>query len=158
MSCRVSLTQRVVICSVSCLWGGFVCLEAHINPPNFFMPPLTVNDSQPASRQREIPIMSDMPRPTLADASLVKACKSRMDAIVLCVQLSHYSHEAIAEMLSIDKGHWSRIMQGRAHFPDAKSVKLMELCGNYAPMQYEAMACGFELLDKSLLKALRAAA
>ena len=33
----------------------------------------------------------------------------------------------------------------RAHFPDAKSCDLMRLCGNIAPIQYEAHAMGYEL-------------
>ena len=59
-------------------------------------------------------------------------------------------------------------MQDRAHFPDAKSCDLMRLCGNIAPMQYEAHAMGYELAHdekaervrqlKSELAALAAAA
>lgn len=102
-----------------------------------------------------MPLLGQLPQPVLADWNAVKACANRMDAIRLCVQLSRYSHEAICGILGIDKGHWTRIMQGRAHFPDAKSIRLMELCGNYAPLQFEAWACGFELVDKRLLRALK---
>lgn len=95
--------------------------------------------------QREMPFLSEVKQPVLVADALLQHCKHRLDAIRLCVQLSSLANETIAEKLGIDKGHFSRIMQGKAHFPDSKSIELMMLCGNYAPMQYEAMACGFEL-------------
>lgn len=95
--------------------------------------------------QREMPFISITTQPVMVDTALLTHCKNRLDAIRLCVQLSNFSNEVIAEQLTIDKGHFSRIMQGKAHFPDAKSIDLMMLCGNYAPMQFEAMKCGFLL-------------
>jgi hypothetical protein len=95
--------------------------------------------------QREMTFLSEAKKPEMVDVALLQHCKNRLDAIRLCVQLSNFSNEVIAEQLSIDKGHFSRIMQGKAHFPDAKSIDLMMLCGNYAPMQFEAMKCGFLL-------------
>jgi hypothetical protein len=58
------------------------------------------------------------------------------------MQLSSLTHAYIAETLAIDPGHLSRILSGQAHFPDTKSVQLMELCGNLAPVQFEMMAMG----------------
>jgi hypothetical protein len=95
--------------------------------------------------QREMPFLAQAKQPVMVADALLSTCKHRLDAIRLCVQLSSLSNEVIAESLVIDKGHFSRIMQGKAHFPDCKSVNLMYLCGNYAPMQYEAMECGFQL-------------
>lgn len=95
--------------------------------------------------QREMPFLSSTNPPKDAPIDLVISCRHRLDAIRLCVQLSHFSHETVAKELGIDKGHFSRIMQGKAHFPDAKSIDLMHLCGNYAPLQYEAYICGFQL-------------
>lgn len=95
--------------------------------------------------QREIPMMSAVRRPKEVDPQLLEMCRHRLDAIRLCIQLSGLTHETISDQLGMDKGHLCRILQGRAHFPDAKSVKLMELCGNIAPMQYEAMAMGYQL-------------
>lgn len=97
--------------------------------------------------QREMPFISSTKQPVMVDTALLAHCKHRLDAIRLCVQLSNFSNEVIAEQLTIDKGHFSRIMQGKAHFPDAKSIDLMMLCGNYAPMQFEAMKCGFLLQE-----------
>lgn len=95
--------------------------------------------------QREMPFLSQVKQPVMVADALLTTCKHRLDAIRLCVQLSSLSNEVIAENLGIDKGHFSRIMQGKAHFPDSKSIDLMILCGNYAPMQYEAMMLGFNL-------------
>ncbi len=46
-------------------------------------------------------------------------------------------------------------MQDRAHFPDAKSCDLMRLCGNIAPMQYEAHAMGYELTQDEKAERVR---
>lgn len=77
-----------------------------------------------------------------APQELIEACRHRLDAIRLAVQLSGMSNEYLCSELGIDRGHWSRIMQGHAYFPDTKSIALMELCGSYAPLQYELWALG----------------
>lgn len=97
-------------------------------------------------------LMGEMPNPQMVPDDLIRRCKNRLDAIRLCVQLASCSHEVIAESLGIDKGHWTRMMQGKAYFPDHKSISLMERCGNYAPMQFEAMACGFRLVEERELE------
>ena len=94
----------------------------------------------------------------LADWALVQKCKDRLEAIQLCVQLSGYSYQEVAKQVGIDKGNFTRMMQGRANFPDRKSIRLMRVCKNYAPLQYEAWACDFELLDKTLIQAIKARA
>lgn len=95
--------------------------------------------------QREIPIFQAAPAPEMVPVELMKMCRSKLDAIRLCVQLSRLTHSTIQDELGIDKGHWTRMMQGRAHFPTNKEGELMRLCGNYAPLQFEAAASGFEL-------------
>ena len=99
--------------------------------------------------QREIPMLAGLRKPALVSDELVLSCRGRLDAIRLCIQLSRFPHQAIAEKLGIDKGHSSRIMQGQAHFPDDKANDLMRLCGNFAPLQYEAMTNGFELHERA---------
>lgn len=99
--------------------------------------------------QREMPLMGLAKRVENAPMELVRNCRHRLDAIRLCVQLSSMSHEHVAETLGIDKGHWSRILQGQAHFPDTKTLDLMDVCGNYAPVQWEAWATGHELVERS---------
>ena len=95
--------------------------------------------------QREMPMLAQMESPGRVREDIIAQCDTLLDAIHICVQLAKIPHKAVAKRLGIDPGHFTRMMQGRAHFPDAKSVELMRVCGNYAPMQYEAWACGFQL-------------
>lgn len=106
--------------------------------------------------QRQIPVMGEVRQVKDAPVELVKMCDDELDAIRLCIQLSRYSHDFIRERLSIDKGHFSRMMQGKAGFPTAKRVDLMNLCGNRAPAQYEAMRLGCELVELSKDAQIRA--
>lgn len=102
--------------------------------------------------QREMPWLAATKKPEKAPAELVERCANRLEAIQLCVQLSKLSNERICLALGIDKGHWTRMMQGRAWFPDPLSVDLMRLCGNLAPLQYEAWALGYELYEDAKAK------
>jgi hypothetical protein len=102
--------------------------------------------------QREIPIVGEVRRPSMAPWELVKACRNRLDAIILCIQLSRLSQGEVAKRLGLDKGHLTRILQGLAYFPDQKSVELMQVCRNYAPMQFEVMATGHEIYENPLAK------
>lgn len=99
--------------------------------------------------QREMPMMAGVRGPVMASRELIEMRRNRLEAIQLCVQLSGLSNEYICSHLGIDRGHWTRMMQGRAYFPDTKSIELMQVCGNYAPLQYEAWAMGFELQERS---------
>lgn len=114
---------------------------------------MSVHQSQP-SANREIPILSASRVPAPVPMELLSKCKNRLDAIRLCVQLSGYSNEALCKMLGIDKSHWTRMMQGRASFPDTKSVELMYLCGNCAPTQYEAWKLHMRLEKEDLQEKL----
>ena len=108
-----------------------------------------LDDRGTLENQREMPMLGEARRPTLAPWELVKACKHELAAVHLCIQLSGFTDEVVAERLGIDKGHMSRIMRGRAHFPSRKITALMDLCGNYAPLQYLSWACGFDLQERS---------
>jgi hypothetical protein len=96
----------------------------------------TGNHSQPV--QRDIGGVSDVTvEPVAVDMALIKMCRNELDAVNLCIDMSHMSDEALCFRLGIDKGHWSRMRKGRAHFPTAKRLDLMQLAGNFAPLQYE---------------------
>lgn len=103
--------------------------------------------TQVAPSQRQIIPVAEVPRPRKIEGALLQTCGSLLDAIHLCIHLSRLPHYAIAEKLGVDKGHWTRMMQGQAHFPTNKINSLMQLCGNFAPMQYLAQAAGFELFE-----------
>ena len=88
-----------------------------------------------------------VPRPKRVREELLNSCDSLLDAIHLCVQIGRLPHYAVAERLGIDKGHWARMMQGQAHFPTNKIQSLMEVCGNYAPLQWQNQAAGFQMFE-----------
>lgn len=105
--------------------------------------------------QREIPMLAEMSRPQRVQDYVLDGCESLLDAIHICVQVGKLPHYAIAQRLGIDKGHWARMMQGQAHFPTNKIEQLMQVCGNYAPLQWMARECGFQVYRDP--KELRAA-
>lgn len=106
--------------------------------------------------QREIPLMAEMRKPKAVEDQLIRACRSELDSLNLCMNLSGLSDEAIRDALVIDKGHFSRLRKGRGNFPPNKRIALMELCGNRAPAQYEAMRLNCELTDLSKEAQIRA--
>jgi transcriptional regulator with XRE-family HTH domain len=99
------------------------------------------------SGQREIPILSITRAPVEVDWALIAKCNDEQDALLLCVHLSRLSNEEIARQLGIDKSHWTRIMQGRGNLPARKRTPLMSICGNIAPIQFEAMRFGRQLKE-----------
>jgi hypothetical protein len=100
-------------------------------------------------QQREMPFLAVVSGPQEVPLEFVKACSSELEALNLCMNLSRFSDEAIRDHLGIDKGHFSRIRKGRGNFPPNKRVALMELCGNLAPVQYEAWRLGRDLVERS---------
>ena len=109
------------------------------------------NDSQ-----RLIPCMSPLRPVAEVEPAFIQSCRSELDALNLCMNLSGLSDETIRDALGIDKGHFSRIRKGRGNFPPNKRVSLMTLCGNRAPVQYEAMRLNCEVVDLSKDAQIRA--
>ena len=68
---------------------------------------------------------------------------------MLCIQLSRMSHEAVCDQLGIDKGHFSRMLSGRANFSVRKINTLARVCGNVALLQWMANDLGYELTRKA---------
>lgn len=99
------------------------------------------------SGQREIPILGIAKNPSELDWALIAKCADEQDALLLCVHMSRLANEEIARRLGIDKSHWTRIMQGRGNLPARKRTQLMSICGNIAPIQYEAMRFGRQLKE-----------
>ena len=99
--------------------------------------------------QREIPCLSEARKCVDVPIELIKACKDELAALNLCMNLSNLSDEAIRDALGIDKGHFSRLRKGRGNFPANRRLKLMALCGNRAPVQFEALHLNCDLVEKS---------
>lgn len=92
--------------------------------------------------QRAWALPAAMEKPAPVDESLIAQCDTLLDAILLCVHLSRVPSGTIAKRLGVDPGHWTRILQGQAHFPTNKMKSLMDLCRNLAPLQWLARAAG----------------
>lgn len=107
-------------------------------------------------QQREMPVMAAMRSPSDIPIEFIRVCKDELAALNLCMNLSNLSDETIRDTLNIDKGHFSRLRKGRGNFPANKRVALMELCGNRAPVQYEAWRLNCELVDLSKDAQIRA--
>lgn len=102
--------------------------------------------------QRHLPLLAERVRPSRIEDELLASADTLLEAIHLCVHLSKLPHWKLAEILGIDRGHWTRIMQGKAHFPTNRVLTLMEVCGNYAPLQWMAKNSGFELFEDAKAK------
>lgn len=102
--------------------------------------------------QRHLAFVGEASKPSKVDPLRLNMCDSLLDAIHLCIHMSHLPHYAIAERLGVDRGHWTRMMQGQAHFPTNKITMLMETCGNYAPLQWLAIASGFDVFEDAKAK------
>lgn len=106
------------------------------------------NESQPRTTQTEMPLLGPVRSVGFAPWALIERCRDPLDAVRLCVQLSGQSNESIAAALGIDKGHFTRMMQGRAHFPTRKLGALMRTCGNLAVVQCLAADFGLRLIEQ----------
>lgn len=100
--------------------------------------------------QREITLLAVMQKPSVIEWSLIAKCNDEIEALQLCVQLSRYKYEVLAEKLGIDKGHFTRIMQGQGHLPARKRTQLMSICGNLAPVQFDCLRFGLKLKEEDL--------
>jgi len=95
--------------------------------------------------------------PQDVDIKLIQQCKSARQALALCVRLSELTDEEVARRLGISKGYLSKILSGRAQLDGDRRIKLMRICANRAPLQYEAWAMGTNLSGRSPEDILREA-
>jgi hypothetical protein len=92
-------------------------------------------------------MLAQMEGPGKVRDDIIAQCDTLLDAIHICIQLARLPHKAIAKRLGIDPGHWTRMMQGQAHFPTNKMKDLMDVCRNYAPLQWLAMHMGMKVFE-----------
>lgn len=86
-------------------------------------------------------------RPQLLERNLIKQCPDGVSAIRLAVQISGHKNEFVADLLNIDRAQFSRIMNGRHHFPANQYGNLMWLSGSAAPAQFFAYQAGYDLKE-----------
>lgn len=99
--------------------------------------------------QRQLVFLTEARKAVDVPIDFIKACKDELAALNLCMNLSNLSDETIREELGIDKGHFSRMRKGRGNFPANKRLHLMAICGNRAPVQFEALHLNCDLVEKS---------
>ena len=95
--------------------------------------------------QREMPLLSIAPAPARAPDYLVGAPRGLLQAVRVCINTSGLSDEAVCSHLGIDKGHFSRMLHGRANLPLDKLGDLMRLTGSLLPLQVLAHEMGCEV-------------
>ena len=98
--------------------------------------------------QRQLPgMLGECRQCASVDAHMIEACRNARQALSLCVRLSGFTDEHVAEMVGISKGYMSKVLNGRASLDGDRRLRLMDVCGNRAPAQYEAYRLGCELQD-----------
>jgi transcriptional regulator with XRE-family HTH domain len=91
------------------------------------------------------------------DMGLIKGLRNARQALSLCVRSSGHTDEYVAEQLHISKGYLSKILSGQAQLDGDRRIKLMHICGNRAPLQYEAWAMGIHTMERDPQELLREA-
>lgn len=88
---------------------------------------------------------------------VITGIQSMTKAIQMCIDVSGRDEKFVYMDLGIDKGNWSRMMSGQAHFPHEKLEALMDLCGNDIPLQWLAWrrGKGLHLLESEQQRMLR---
>jgi hypothetical protein len=88
---------------------------------------------------------------------VITAQRTMLNAVMTRISVSGRDAKAIYIDLEIDKGHWSRIMDAKAHFPIDKLERLMDLCGNDIPLQWLAWrrGKGLHLLESEQQRLIR---
>ena len=73
---------------------------------------------------------------------VVASYPSRTDAMLRAIEWAGLSDGEVADTLKIDRGQWSRIKSGSAHFPTEKYKQFHEICGNTVLLRYDAISLG----------------
>src|SRR3954466_929138 len=75
-------------------------------------------------------------------SEVVRAQPSFRAAIRLAANASGLEEKEIYVPLKIDAGHWTRMMNGDANFPDDKLEEFMDLVENEIPLEWLAFRRG----------------
>lgn len=108
--------------------------------------------------QGELPL-ARRPLTSPVAPSVVHAQPSFRAAIRLAANASGLEEKEIYLALKIDAGHWTRMMNGEANFPDDKLEAFMDIVENEIPLEWLAhrRGKGLVLLESEAEKQLRAA-
>lgn len=101
---------------------------------------LTVVDGQKNLGLARPPKRTDDP-----PMEVIARIPNRRGARKMALQWSGLLDNEVADALGIDHGQWSRIMNGKAHFPDEKHHEFNQVVGNKIVTMYDAYQEGCEL-------------
>ena len=76
------------------------------------------------------------------DFAVIKLQRTFWEACELVMRVAGLNAKQVYMTLKIDKGHWSRIESGEAHFPHLKLEAFLDLLGNDIPLQWLAWRRG----------------
>lgn len=72
--------------------------------------------------------------------------KSLGGAIELCAEAAGFElDKSLQQQLGVDKAQFSRWLSGQEGVVWPKLVRLMDACGNYAPVLWMAHQCGYDI-------------
>ncbi len=105
--------------------------------------------------QGELPLPRAVTSPVSPD--VVRAQPSFRAAIRLAANASGLEEKEIYLQLRIDAGHWTRMMNGEANFPDEKLEQFMDVVGNEIPLEWLAFrrGKGLHMLETEAARQLR---
>ena len=91
------------------------------------------------------------------DSAVIRRLPSFMAAVDLCITAAGREPKQAYIELEIDKGQWSRIRAGQAHFPHDKLIALMDAMGNDIPLAWLAYrrGKGLHLLESEQQRLMR---
>lgn len=115
------------------------------------------NEREREETTRYLPLLAEMPAPRLIELALVKACANARQALSLCIRASGFTDERVAQLIGISKGYLSKVLNGRASLDGDRRIRLMRVCGNLAPAQFEAQQFGLHLGQRDPQDVLREA-
>ena len=74
--------------------------------------------------------------------SILAAKPDLLAAINLCINVSGYQDQQVAEALNVSITQLSKYLSGQHNFPPNLIIKLMKFCGNLIPLRWLALKSG----------------
>lgn len=96
--------------------------------------------------ETQLKLLPERFEPTSITDAVIYSQPNRLAAFRLAQMAAGKDDKEIYGPLGIDKGTWSRIQTGDAHFPINKQLQYQQLCGNHVLLKYDAYHSGFELV------------
>ena len=104
------------------------------------------DDAALATAQRHFPLLGGLNGPSLLHPDALDGIGSKREALCVSLQIGHRRSQGwYADRLNIGRAHFSRMLNGSAAVA-VDAVLLANLTGNWALLQWESRAAGFDLV------------